>query len=50
MADLTRPEGLSLGDRICLALGQRTGQLVLTADRSWVNVAVLVGVQVELIR
>jgi PIN domain nuclease of toxin-antitoxin system len=28
-------EGLSLGDRLCLALGERLGQDVLTADRSW---------------
>jgi ribonuclease VapC len=50
MADLTRPLGLSMGDRICLALGQRTGQVVLTADRSWVDVAASVGVRVELVR
>lgn len=28
-------EGLSLGDRLCLALGHRTGETVLTADRTW---------------
>ena len=28
-------EGLSLGDRLCLALGERLGQDVLTADRAW---------------
>jgi ribonuclease VapC len=28
-------EGLSLGDRLCLALGARLGVEVLTADRSW---------------
>jgi ribonuclease VapC len=50
MADLTRPAGLSLGDRICLALGQRTGQVVLTADRSWLDVAEKVGALVELVR
>jgi ribonuclease VapC len=50
MADLTRPAGLSLGDRICLALGQRTGQTVLTADRAWLGVADAIGVQVELVR
>lgn len=27
--------GLSLGDRLCLALGQRLGATVLTADRAW---------------
>ena len=50
MADLTRPAGLSMGDRICLALGQRTGQVVLTADRSWMDVAEAVGAKVELVR
>lgn len=50
MADLTRPAGLSLGDRVCLALGQRTGQLVLTADRSWLDIAGAVAANVELVR
>nr|WP_294531021.1 type II toxin-antitoxin system VapC family toxin [uncultured Rhodopila sp.] len=50
MADVTRPAGLSMGDRICLALGQRTGQTVLTADRSWLDVAPGVGVVVEAVR
>jgi len=50
MADLTRPAGLSMGDRICLALGQRTGDVVLTADRTWLDVAGAVGVRVELVR
>lgn len=27
--------GLSLGDRLCLALGYRSGAAVLTADRAW---------------
>ena len=30
----SRP-GLSLGDRLCLALGERLGATVLTADRAW---------------
>lgn len=28
-------DGLSLGDRLCLALGERLGDGVLTADRAW---------------
>jgi ribonuclease VapC len=28
-------EGLSLGDRLCLALGERLDRDVLTADRRW---------------
>ena len=50
MADLTRPAGLSMGDRICLALGQRTGHTVLTADRSWLDIAAAVGAVVEAVR
>jgi PIN domain nuclease of toxin-antitoxin system len=50
MADLTRPAGLSVGDRICLAHGQRTGQTILTADRSWLDVASGVGAVVEAVR
>ncbi|MBI3974048.1 MAG: type II toxin-antitoxin system VapC family toxin [Chloroflexi bacterium] len=45
---LTRHLGLSLGDRACLALGQRLGIPTLTADRSWTTIAA--GVQVRPIR
>jgi ribonuclease VapC len=31
----TRPKGLSLGDRACLALAESQGLPVLTADRAW---------------
>jgi PIN domain nuclease of toxin-antitoxin system len=34
MADVTRSAGLSPGDRVCLALAQRTGQPALTADKA----------------
>lgn len=35
-ADLWAPgNGLSLGDRLCLALGARSGRTVLTADAEW---------------
>jgi len=50
MAAVTRPFGLSLGDRICLALARRTGLPALTADRSWLEVAGTLGVTVEAIR
>ena len=50
MADVTRQAGLSLGDRICLALGQRSKQTILTADRAWLDVAAQVGAPVELVR
>ncbi|UQN10682.1 PIN domain-containing protein [Deinococcus sp. QL22] len=51
VADLygvTRSAGLSLGDRYCLALGQRLNQPILTADRAWHTLAL--NVSVELIR
>ena len=50
MAAITRPWGLSLADRICLALARRSGMPALTADRSWIDVAPALGVTVELIR
>ena len=44
----TRHLGLSLGDRACLALAQREGLPVLTADRAWRELDV--GIEVVLIR
>ena len=44
----TRAQGLSLGDRACLALAVEIGAVVLTADQAWAEVDV--GVKVELIR
>ena len=44
----TRPYGLSLADRACLALALARGILVLTADRAWADVEV--GARVEVIR
>ena len=47
----TRPRGLSLGDRACLALGRRIGSTVLTADRNWLELdRDAIGVRIELIR
>jgi ribonuclease VapC len=46
----TRHLGLSLGDRLCLALGQRLGAKVLTADRPWLKVAKALGVSIQCIR
>jgi ribonuclease VapC len=40
---------LPLGDRVCLALGQRMEMTILTADPSWLAVAVRVGARVELV-
>ncbi len=46
----TRPAGLSIGDRACLALALRLGVPALTADHSWERVAAIVGVEIDLIR
>ena len=45
---LTRPLGLSLGDRVCLALGLSLGSTVVTADRAWGSLDL--GIRIELIR
>lgn len=44
----TRPLGLSLADRACLALGLALQAPVYTADRSWKNLKV--GVRIHVIR
>jgi ribonuclease VapC len=44
----TRPLGLSLGDRACLALARRLDVPALTTDRAWARVEI--GVAVEVIR
>ena len=48
MHAITRRQGLSLGDRACLALARRLAATALTADRAWSRVQV--GVAVEVIR
>lgn len=50
MEAVTKPYGLSMGDRYCLALAAREAVPALTADRQWVKVGPLIGVEVKLIR
>ena len=45
---MTRHRGLSLGDRVCLALAARHEIPVLTADRNWSTLDL--GVDIRLIR
>jgi ribonuclease VapC len=44
----TKPLGLSLGDRACLALGIRLTKPVLTAEKLWLKLSV--GINIEVIR
>lgn len=46
----TRSLGLSLGDRICLALSLRLGLSVVTADRAWKELGADLGIEIRVIR
>ena len=48
LREITRRAGLSLGDRICLALGEQLDLPVLTADRAWAGLGL--PLQVHVIR
>jgi ribonuclease VapC len=48
LAVLTRAQGLSFGDRACLALAKREGAIALTADQAWSKVKA--GIDIQLIR
>ncbi len=50
LVTLTKPFGLSLGDRFCLALAMRENLPVYTADRIWTRIAAPLGLTVILIR
>jgi PIN domain nuclease of toxin-antitoxin system len=42
-----RNKSLSLGDRLCLALGERLDARVLTADRAWGNESPVIQIRPE---
>jgi len=48
MITTTKPFGLSLGDRACLATALREGIPAMTADRAWSGLGI--GVPIQLIR
>ncbi|MGH3451818.1 MAG: PIN domain-containing protein [Haloechinothrix sp.] len=50
--ETTRENGLSLGDRACLALSQRLGLPAVTADQAWAARKALIdlGLTVQVIR
>jgi ribonuclease VapC len=48
LATATRGQGLSLGDRACLALARRENAVALTADNAWRRVRV--GIEIQFIR
>ena len=50
MFALTKPFGLSHGDRACLALGQALALPVVTADKAWSKVAKDLGIRIEQFR
>lgn len=46
----TRNIGLSLGDRLCLAVAQRLKAKILTADRPWLAMGEPLGIDIRCIR
>ena len=46
----TKPRGLGLGHRACLALARRLGLPAMTADVAWVELADALGVEVVMVR
>jgi PIN domain nuclease of toxin-antitoxin system len=50
MRQPTKAFGLSLGDRLCLAMANRRGLTVIASDRAFAMVSDAVQVEIELIR
>lgn len=47
---LSKEMGLSLGDRVCLALARCLNLPAVTTDRAWKEIAKPAGIKVELVR
>lgn len=50
LRSLTRGQGLSLGDRACLALCASRGATALTTDKAWAQASGIDGVRIEMVR
>ena len=50
LREVTRPLGLSFGDRACLALGVAEGAPILTTDRAWARVPIETTAEVVIVR
>lgn len=50
LREVTRPLGLSFGDRACLALGMAEGAPVLTTDGAWAGVPIETTTEVVIVR
>jgi PIN domain nuclease of toxin-antitoxin system len=50
MRSASKPIGLSLGDRLCLAAGQRLKTPVMTADQAWLGLSEALGLNIICIR
>ncbi len=50
LVSITKPLGLSLGDRACLSAGRIYGVPVLTADKTWKRLSAKLGIDIRVIR
>jgi PIN domain nuclease of toxin-antitoxin system len=50
LRSVSRNLGLSLGDRLCLAAGQRLNTPVMTADQAWLGLSEALGLNIICIR
>ena len=50
LRSITKSAGLSLGDRVCIALAQLMQGCVVTSDRAWLDIAEITKIKVLMIR